>query len=257
LQVDAMGAAAYHAAVHRTAAALVIGNEILTGKIQEGNLGYLGQELFKLGIELRRAVVCRDDIDTIVADLNALRVTHDVVFTSGGVGPTHDDVTLPAVAKAFDRTLTRAAEIERLIRGYHGERTTEDHLRMADVPLGARLIASSDVPWPTVAVENVYVLPGVPEIFRMKFGALRPELSSGKSFVSAAVYTQCDEGEIAAQLAAVAARYPDTFVGSYPRFRASEYKLKLTVDGEDETRVRAAIKDILAFIPSDKLVRSE
>jgi molybdopterin-biosynthesis enzyme MoeA-like protein len=257
LQVDAVGVAAYHAAVHRTAAALVIGNEILTGKIQEGNLGFLGQELFKLGIELRRAVVCRDDIDTIVADLNTLRAVHDVVFTSGGVGPTHDDVTLPAVARAFDRTLTRATEIERLIRGYHGERTTEDHLRMADVPHGARLIASSEVPWPTVAVENVYVLPGVPEIFRMKFGALRLELSGGRSFVSGAVYTQCDEGEIAAHLAAVAARYPDTFVGSYPRFRGSEYKLKLTVDGEDEARVRAAIKDIVAFIPADKLVRSE
>jgi molybdopterin-biosynthesis enzyme MoeA-like protein len=255
--VDGTRVAAYHAEVHRTAAALVIGNEILTGKIQEGNLGFLAQELFKLGIELRRAVVCRDEIDIIVADLNALRAAHEFVFTSGGVGPTHDDVTLPAIAKAFDRTLVRAPEIERLIRGYHGERTTEDHLRMADVPQGARLIASSEVPWPTVAVENVYVLPGVPEIFRMKFGALRSELHGGRAFVSGAVYTQCDEGEIAAQLAAVAARYPDMFVGSYPRFRASDYKLKLTVDGEDETRVRAAITDILAFIPKDKLVRSE
>jgi molybdopterin-biosynthesis enzyme MoeA-like protein len=180
-----------------------------------------------------------------------------VVFTSGGVGPTHDDVTLPAVAKAFDRTLVRAPEIEQLIRGYHGERTTEDHLRMADVPEGARLIASLDVPWPTVAIENVYVMPGVPEIFRMKFGALRSELSGGRSFVTGAVYTQCDEGEIAAQLAAVAARYPDTFVGSYPRFRGSEYKLKLTVDGEDELRVKAALADITAFIPRDKLVRIE
>lgn len=243
--------------MHRSAAALVIGNEILTGKIQEGNLGYLGQELFKLGIELRRAVVCRDDIDTIVADLNELRGAHDLVFTSGGVGPTHDDVTLAAVAKAFDRTLVRAPEIERLIRGYHRERTTEDHLRMADVPQGARLISSNEVPWPTVTVENVYVLPGVPEIFRLKFSALRFELAGGTAFVSAAVYTLCDEGEIAAQLAAVAARYPDTFVGSYPRLRSDEYKLKLTVDGSDETRVRAALQDIVGFLPPDKVLRVE
>ena len=108
----------------RTAAALIIGNEILTGKIQESNLGYLGQELFKLGIVLARAVVCRDDIDVIAADLNALRASHDIVFTSGGVGPTHDDVTLPAVAKAFGRNLVRAPEIEALIRDYHGASVT-------------------------------------------------------------------------------------------------------------------------------------
>jgi molybdenum cofactor synthesis domain-containing protein len=240
-----------------TAGVLVIGNEILTGKVQDCNAHYLCTELRALGVSMRRIVVVPDEIDTIVAEVRALSAAHDIVFTSGGVGPTHDDVTLPAIAKAFDRTLVRAPEIERLIRGYHGERTTEDHLRMADVPQGARLIASSEVPWPTVAVDNVYVLPGVPEIFRMKFGALRDELRGGKSFVSAAVYTQCDEGEIAAQLAAVAARYPDMNVGSYPRFRSTEYKLKLTVDGEDETRVRAAITDILAFIPRDKLVRSE
>ena len=241
----------------RTAAALIIGNELLTGKIQEGNLAFLAQELFALGVALRRAIVCSDDVDVIVADLDALRGSHDVVFTSGGVGPTHDDVTLVAIAKAFRRQLVRAPQIERLIRNYHGERTTEDHLRMADVPEGARMLASDQVPWPTIVVDNVYVFPGVPEIFRMKFPVVRDELQRGARFYSRAVFTRCDEGEIAAALSAVARSYPSLFVGSYPRFRDPEYSLKLTVDGEDEPLVARALAEIVAFVPPDKLVRVE
>ena len=240
-------------AMPRTAAALIIGNEILTGKIQEGNLAYLGQELFKLGIVLARAIVCRDDVDVIVKDLNTLRASHDMVFTSGGVGPTHDDVTLPAIAKAFGRELVRAPEIEVLIRNYHGDRTTADHLRMADIPAGARLLASNDVPWPTIAIDSVYILPGVPEIFRMKFPVLRPHLSQGTRFHSRAVFTLCDEGEIAAPLALLAERHSELFVGSYPVFRIEEYRLKVTVDGADEARVAAAFQELVALLPSDKM----
>jgi molybdopterin-biosynthesis enzyme MoeA-like protein len=241
----------------RTAAALIIGNELLTGKIQEGNLSYLGQELFKLGVVLERVVICRDDIDVIVADLNSLRAKHDMVFTSGGVGPTHDDVTLPAVAKAFGRELVRAHEIELLIRDHHGARTTEDHLRMADVPEGARLVANLDVPWPTVTVDNVYIFPGVPEIFRMKFAVLRAELNQGTSFYSRAVLAMCDEGEIATPLAQVAHRHPELFIGSYPRFRSADHRLKLTVDGADEARVSRALEEIVAFLPANSIVRIE
>jgi molybdopterin-biosynthesis enzyme MoeA-like protein len=244
-------------AMARTAAALIIGNEILTGKIQESNLAYLGQELFKLGITLVRAVVCRDDIDVIVADLDALRRAHDIVFTSGGVGPTHDDVTLPAIAKAFGRGLTRAPQIEALIRAYHGDRVTEQHLRMADVPEGARMIANDEVPWPTVAIENVYIFPGVPEIFRLKFPVLREQLAQGFSFVSRAVFTHCDEGEIALRLSEVAERHPELSIGSYPRFRDPNYRLKVTVDGTDEGRVATVLAEIVAFLPADKIVRVE
>src|SRR5262245_46798392 len=150
----------------RTAAALIIGNEILTGKIREENLSFLGAELFGMGIALRRVIVCPDDVEIIASDLNLFRTTQDLVFMSGVVGPTHDDVTLPAVALAFDRPLARSSLIEGLIRGYWGERTTEEHLRMADVPEGANLLYNPDMPWPVITVENVFVLPGVPEIFK-------------------------------------------------------------------------------------------
>src|SRR3990172_10603426 len=134
----------------RTAAALIIGNEILTGKIQETNMRELATELFTLGISLERVVVCRDDVDTIAGDLDHLRRGHDLVFTTGGVGPTHDDVTHRAVAKSFGRRLARSPELEALIRGALGERCTEGHLLMADLPEGATLMSSKEVRWPTV-----------------------------------------------------------------------------------------------------------
>jgi molybdopterin-biosynthesis enzyme MoeA-like protein len=164
-------------------------------------------------------------------------------------------MTLPAIAKAFGVALRRAPEIEKLIRGYHGERVTEDHLRMADVPAGSRLFANEEVPWPTVSIGNVFIFPGVPEIFRLKFPVLREHLSDGRRFYSRAVFTQCDEGEIAGLLSSVAEDNPELFIGSYPRFRGEDYKLKVTVDGADEGAVSTALEAIIAALPQDKIVR--
>jgi molybdenum cofactor synthesis domain-containing protein len=237
----------------RTAAALVIGNEILTGKIQESNVAFLAKELFALGVRLRRVVVCPDEVSVIAADLTALREAHDVVFTSGGVGPTHDDVTIEAVAQALDREVVRSAELERLVRGYFGARTTEEHLRMADVPAGAELIRSGEMPWPTVAVENVYVFPGVPEIFRAKFPVIRDRLRTDAPFVSRAVYAHADEFELAPLLDAVAAAHPAVAIGSYLRWGKADYRVKLTIDGSDRSAVDQAVEALLAGLPPDQL----
>lgn len=239
----------------RTAAVLIIGNEILTGKIQEANLQFLGRELFSLGIVLSRAVVCRDDIETIVDDLNLLRARHDYVFTSGGVGPTHDDVTLPAVARAFGHELTRDPDLARRIQRYYGDRCTEDHLRMASVPEGARLLSNREVRWPTIVIQNVYVFPGVPEIFRMKFSPVRDELDQGARFVSRAVYTHCDEGEIAGMLEELEHAYPRVSIGSYPRWGHSDYKVKVTFDGPDAEAVTQALDALLARLDRSLVVR--
>ncbi|MBC7173399.1 MAG: competence/damage-inducible protein A, partial [Polyangiaceae bacterium] len=142
----------------RNAAALVIGNELLTGKIADENTPYLARTLFSLGITLRRVVICPDEIETIAEDLNALRGSHEHVFTSGGVGPTHDDITLDAVAHAFGVELIRSVEMSDMIREHFGTRTTEEHLRMANLPRGSRLVRSGKFFWPTVVMENVFVL---------------------------------------------------------------------------------------------------
>ncbi|MFW6067407.1 MAG: competence/damage-inducible protein A [Myxococcota bacterium] len=239
----------------KTAAALIIGNEILTGKIQEENVAFLARELFGLGVVLRRVVVCPDEMDVIVRDLDALRAEHDVVITSGGVGPTHDDITIDAVARAFGRSVVRSAEVESLIRGHYGDRVTAGHLRMANMPEGAQLIRNAELPWPTIHIGNVYVLPGVPAIFRRKFEAIRPHLRGEIPFVSRAVYTLCDEGEVAALLQRLAVEHPEVTIGSYPRFRDPEYRVKITFDARDATAVQAAADALVDALDPEKVVR--
>lgn len=239
------------------AAFLVIGNEILTGKVVEENVPFLARELFGLGITLARIVVCADDEAVIAGDVRALREAHDLVFTSGGVGPTHDDVTIPAIARSFGRPLVRDPVLEKRIREHFGERTTEGHLRMAEMPQGGELVASEKMSWPVLRVENVWVLPGVPQIFRMKFDLLRDRLAHGEPFQTRAVYTQCDEGEIAALLAEIEARFPGVAIGSYPRLSDPEYSVKVTVDGRDAAQVDAALVALEAGLPPGKIVRVE
>jgi molybdopterin-biosynthesis enzyme MoeA-like protein len=241
-------------APHKTAAALIIGNEILTGKVQEKNVVYLAQELFQLGVELQRVVVCTDAIETIAEEINGLRHAFDTVFTSGGVGPTLDDLTLPAVARAFERPLVRSPEIEGLLRRHFGERLTEAHLRMADLPEGTELVATGEMRWPTVLVENVWVLPGLPEVFRMKFPIIRERLRAGPPFISRAVYTHTDEGEIADLLERLDREHEGVVVGSYPVWEGEGYSVKITFDGRDPEAIDRAAEALIAALPPEKLL---
>ena len=241
----------------RTAAALIIGNEILSGKIADTNTAFLARGLFELGIELRRIVVCGDEVNTIRRELNALRSSHDLVFTSGGVGPTHDDVTIEGVASAFDRPVVRSAAVEKVIRHYYGDRATEAHFRMANMPEGGEMLRSAEAPWPTVVIENVYVLPGVPEIFELKFTDLRKRLDQGHAFHSQAVYTQSGEGEIASLLEQIASTFPSVMVGSYVKWQAEDYRTKVTFDGNDPDAITKAADLLVEKLNPDLFVRRE
>jgi len=241
----------------RTAAALVIGNEILSGKIADTNTTFLARALFELGIELRRVVVCPDEVDTISHDLTQLRTAHDLVFTSGGVGPTHDDVTIEGVAASFDRPVVRSVAVEKMIRHYYGDRANDAHLRMANMPEGAEMIRSSEAPWPTVVIENVFVLPGVPEIFELKLADLRKRLDEGHEFHSQAVYTLSGEGEIASLLERIADAFTGVMVGSYVKWKAEDYRTKVTFDGSDSDAVTRAADMLVAELDTELFVRRE
>lgn len=241
----------------RTAAALIIGNEILSGKIADTNTTFLARGLFELGIELRRVVVCPDEIDIIARELDELRGAYDLVFTSGGVGPTHDDVTIEGVARSFERPVVQSEAVAKMIQHYYGDRTTEAHLRMANMPEGAEMIRSSDAPWPTVVIENVFVLPGVPEIFELKFSDLRKRLDDGREFHSEAVYTLSGEGEIASLLERIAEAFPGVMVGSYVKWKADDYRTKVTFDGNDENAVKDAADMLVAELAPAQFVRRE
>jgi len=242
----------------RTAAALIIGNEILTGKVNEQNVFVMAKELFELGVELRRIVVCPDEVPVIVRDLRELASTHDVVITSGGVGPTHDDVTIKAVAAAFDVPVVRAPTYENMLRAHYGDRVTDMHLRMADVPEGCRLISSAETSWPTIAMKNVYVFPGVPQIFKHKFPVMRSELKDAQRFYSRAVYVNLDEPALAPLLDALAAAHLQVNIGSYLYWGDdSDYRTKLTIDGRNEAEVAHCFQAMLSGIPADRIVRLE
>ena len=206
---------------------------------------------------MRRVVVCPDEVETIAQDLSALRATHDLVFTSGGVGPTHDDVTIEGVAASFARPVVRSEAVEKMIRQYYGDRATDAHFRMANMPEGAEMIRSSKAPWPTVVIDNVFVLPGVPEIFELKLVDLRKRLDQGQGFHSQAVYTLSGEGEIAILLQEIADTFPTVMVGSYVKWKAEDYRTKVTFDGYDSQAVADAADLLVAKLDPAQFVRRD
>jgi molybdenum cofactor synthesis domain-containing protein len=241
-----------------TAAILLIGNEILSGKVEDQNAKFLIRELRALGVTLRRVEVVPDVSSEIVASVRVLASRFDNVFTSGGVGPTHDDVTLTAVAEAFDMPLVRHAELERLLRAGYGERLHTRDLRMADLPSGARLEYGPSGPgntWPVVVVRNVWILPGVPAIFRRKFEAVR-ELFRAPPIHGRAVYSRVGEGPIAGALDQVVAIFPGVEIGSYPHLEAADYRVKITLDGRDAAAVDAATSRLVKLL-ADAVVRTD
>lgn len=241
----------------KTAAALVIGNELLSGKVEEANVHVLARALRSLGIELQRVVMVLDDIDVIAREVKALSTSHDFLFTSGGVGPTHDDVTVHAVAQAFGVRVVEDPTLAAMLRDHYKERCTDGHLQMALVPEGSSLESHETVRWPTIRLANTWLLPGVPEIFRMKLAVVVDRLAGGVGFVSRAVYTKMDEGDLKGLLDRVVAEFPDVGVGSYPKWQDPSYKTKLTFDGRDVRRVDAARDAFVALLPAGEPQRVE
>jgi molybdenum cofactor synthesis domain-containing protein len=227
-----------------TAAVMLIGNELLSGKTQDLNLQYLGTELAALGIKLVEARVVRDETDNIVLHLNELRAKYTYVFTTGGIGPTHDDITADAVACAFSTTLTLNDDaVERLRRG-SGD-LNEARLKMARIPVGATLIENTVSHAPGFRIENVFVLAGIPRIARAMFEAAAPELERGRQIRAASVDVYARESEIAAPLEAIAQRHPDVEIGSYPFARDGRFGAALVVRGTDPALIETVMAEII------------
>jgi molybdenum cofactor synthesis domain-containing protein len=241
----------------KTAAIVVIGNEILSGKVDDTNARFLIGELRQLGVALRRIVVIPDVLDEIERTVREASAGHDYVFTSGGVGPTHDDLTMEGIARAFGTRVIRHPELEAMLRAYYGERLNERNLRMAEVPEGAHFVHGEDIRhWPVIAYRNVYILPGVPEIFRRKFTAIR-ETFRAEPFFLRVVYVTEEEGGIAAHLDRVAAEFPRIDIGSYPKLDPTGYKVKVTLEGKDGEEVERATRALLALFPPAIVVKTE
>lgn len=238
-----------------TAGIVIIGDEILSGKFAEENAAFLIGELRALGVDLRRITVIPDDIEDIAATVSASSARFDYVFTSGGVGPTHDDVTMAAIARAFGTTVVRHPDLESRVRAYWKDKLAEANLRLADVPDGAELVYGKDHVWPVVCYRNVYIMPGVPTLFRRKFVDIRDRFRA-VPVTAARVYVDLDEGDLAPHLDAVVRDYPAVRVGSYPRFSERDFRVLVTLESTDTAAVTAAF-DALVRSVGDKLVRTE
>lgn len=237
-----------------TAAAIIIGDEILSGKVRDENTPLIIELMAELGVELQRIAVIGDDCATISAEVAACAGRYDVVLTSGGVGPTHDDCTVRGVANAFGAGVVVDPTLEAMIRGYWKERFTEAALRMAEVPEGSRLLAGGDGLLPLVVCRNVYLFPGVPRLFAAKLPSLRRELK-GTVKVLNGLYLRSDESRIAPMLNQVVAEFPEVKIGSYPRFGETEFRVWISLECEDGARVAAAVDRLLELLPSGDVVR--
>ena len=230
----------------KTAAVLIIGDEILSGRTREANLSYLAERLGARGIPVVEARVVRDDSAAIIDAVNTLRIRYTYVFTSGGIGPTHDDITARCIAQAFGVPVERNAEaVRRLTAHYEPGQLNDARLTMADMPVGASLIDNPVSAAPGFRIENVHVLAGVPMVFQAMVDAIVGGLAGGPPLLGRTVVCRLGEGTIAADLAAIQARYPTVSIGSYPYLRQGLVGVSLVVRGTDDAAISGAVGEIV------------
>ncbi len=236
---------------------VIIGNEILSGKTVDSNSPFLAKELRQVGVTLKRVIVIPDELDVIAATVRDFHQQFDVVFTSGGIGPTHDDITIEGVARALQQKVIRHPVLEEKLRKYLNGRPANDaYLKMADTPEGAELIADGKIRFPTIKAENIYILPGIPEIFRQKFLALKSRFAADPYHLKV-LYTREYESRIAVFLNETLGEFPDLLLGSYPKNNDPEYRVKITLESKDKNYVDRAFTHLLSLLPQGCVVKTE
>lgn len=228
-----------------TAAFLVIGDEILSGRTKDKNIGFIADYLTSLGIDLKEVRVVPDEKPEIVAAVNSLRERYTYVFTSGGIGPTHDDITAECIAEAFGVPLNldpRAVAI--LEAHYPPGQFTPARQRMARIPEGAGLIENKVSKAPGFRMENVHVMAGVPSIMQAMMDAIAPTLTTGTKMLSETVAADMPESRIAERLAAIQDAHPQTLIGSYPRATDGKFTTQIVIRSRDEAILQAAARDV-------------
>ena len=220
------------------AAIIIIGNEILSGRTGDANLQFLAQRLNSLGIRLKEARIVLDSESKIVEAVNALRGQVNYVFTTGGIGPTHDDITSSAIAAAFGVGYELHPEAEAILREYYKKKPlTQARLKMAKLPVGAKLLYNPISKAPGFRVENVFVLPGVPGILRAMFDNFSHELVGGQPVLSGSVSTDLGEGAIGDGLAEIQSKFNEVEIGSYPFFKDGKFGTNLVVRHTNEKKI--------------------
>jgi molybdenum cofactor synthesis domain-containing protein len=235
-----------------TAAMLVIGDEILSGRTRDANMHYLSGQLTEAGIDLREVRVVSDDPDAIVSAVKALSAGFETVFTSGGIGPTHDDITADCIAAAFNASIDVRDDARALLQAHYdrqGVELNEARLRMARIPDGAVLIDNPVSIAPGFTFGNVHVMAGVPAVFQAMVATVLPTLTGGAPLISKTYRIERGEGDIAGPLGILAKDYPDLSIGSYPYQKDGKYGANIVIRGTDGGMIDAALAELTAVFP--------
>ena len=233
-----------------TAAMLVIGDEILSGRTRDSNMHYLAGELTRHGIRMMEVRVVADDQPALIAAVNALRAGYDHVFTSGGIGPTHDDITAEAIAAAFGVGISQRADALALLAAHYERAGLEFNAarrQMARIPDGATLIDNPVSTAPGFTIGTVHVMAGVPNIFQAMVASVMPTLTGGEPLLSQSLRVNRGEGEVAGPFGALAAEYPDLSMGSYPFIQNGAHGTNLVIRGTDAAQIDAAMTRLAAL----------
>ena len=237
-----------------TAGIVLIGNELLSGKVVDANAAYLCREFRGLGVEVRKISVIPDEVDLIAREVREFQATYTWVFTSGGVGPTHDDVSIEGVARGLGVAVVRHPDLVSRLTDVYKERLNEARLKMAEIPDGAELLAMDSLIVPVVAIRNVFVFPGVPEIFRQKFDAIKERFRE-RPFLLRNVYVRIGEGTLADHLNDMLREFPALLCGSYPEFSNPDYRVRVTLESKQADYLERALGYLLERLPADAVVR--
>lgn len=235
-----------------TAAMIVIGDEILSGRTRDSNMNHLARELTKTGVDLKEVRVVSDEREAIVSAVQALSAAYTHVFTSGGIGPTHDDITADCVAAAFGVHIDIREDAYQLLHAHYDRRGSEFNAarqRMARIPDGAALIDNPVSIAPGFVLENVYVMAGVPSVFEAMVASVLPTLTGGAPLLSQTLRIERGEGEIAGPLSELAADFPDLSIGSYPYQQDGAYGANIVIRGQDGARIDAAMSRLSDLFP--------
>jgi FAD synthetase len=238
----------------KTAGIVIIGNEVLSGKTQDINSHFFCTELRQLGVEVQKIATIQDEIELIGQEVATFSKRFDFVFTSGGVGPTHDDVTIDGIAHGFGLRVVRHPDIEQRMRQRLGGEVNEARLRMANVPEGAELLAMEALFAPVIKIHNIFIFPGIPKILQQRFHSIKERFRDTPYFLKI-VYVKQGEGVIASVMNDLLVKYPLLMLGSYPVLDIPEYKVKVTLESKDATYLDQALHSFLASLPDGAVHR--
>lgn len=238
----------------KNAAIIIIGNEILSGKTRDVNTSFLTRELRELGISVQRVVVITDDIDDIAKTVRAYLKRYDLIFSCGGIGPTHDDVTMAGIALGLERPLIQHPMLLERLKKNYGSELNAAQLKMTEVPKGTELIFSEALRVPVLHFKQLYIFPGIPELLVRKFNAIKEGFREAP-FYLVKLYIALRESDIAAHLYEILEQYPLLQLGSYPKLNKSDHKIVLTLESKEKPYLNQALQALLAVLPAGAVVK--